>query len=270
MSLSRIFKGQDGFKPEKLVKVPSDAQGQWEQASLTRPLPPNPPADQSPEQNLRQQGNGYPEEQETEVPPVNNGIADTTNSQGMNSNGHIDVPAAAAEPPPPAPPPPDLDKIREEAFSLGVQEGYKQAEADFGSGLSALTLVCDQLNTIRETILKNSKSEIIDLIISLSEKIIRHSVTEQNQTIIDTVEEALSQAIRSSEFYIYLNPEDFEIIKNREEDFISGVNGLENIIIKTATDIERGGCRIESENCTVDATLASQLSIIQEEVKKQG
>ena len=48
---------------------------------------------------------------------------------------------------------------------------------------------------------------------------------------------------------------------------------LINLVIKKDPGIERGGCKVESENCTVDATIASQFDIIRERVKgrlKQG
>ena len=164
---------------------------------------------------------------------------------------------------------PDLETIQQEAFEAGVEQGRKQAEEDFGSTLSALTQLCDQLNTIRETILKNAKDEIIELVLALSEKIIRHSVTEQHQTVIHTVESAISQAVKSGEFYIYVNPEDLNIIQERAAQFVAGVNGLENIIVKSDATIERGGCKVESENCTVDATIGSQFKVLQKSLKQE-
>ena len=169
----------------------------------------------------------------------------------------------------PVPPLPDIETIQQEAFNAGVEQGRKQVEEDFGSTLSALTQLCEQLNTIRETILKNAKDEIIELVLTLSEKIIRHSVTEQHQTVIHTVESAISQAVKSGEFYIYVHPDDLNIIQERATQFVAGVNGLDNVIVKSDATIERGGCKVESENCTVDATISSQFKVLQKSLKQE-
>ncbi|MEE4165778.1 MAG: FliH/SctL family protein, partial [Desulfocapsaceae bacterium] len=162
-----------------------------------------------------------------------------------------------------------IEELQKEAYDAGLKQGVKQAQTDFGSAQTALTLLCDQLSTIRETILKNSKDEMVELVIALSEKIIRHSVTEQHQTIVDTVDSAIHQAVKSSEFYIYVHPEDLSIIQDHTQSFISGLNGLENIVVKADPGIERGGCRIESDNSTVDATIGSQFAVLKDSIREK-
>lgn len=103
-----------------------------------------------------------------------------------------------------------------------------------------------------------------DLVITIAEKIIRHSVTAQDDTIVSTVEESIRQAVKSSEFYICLNRADYSVIKEKSPELVNKISGLEHLFIKIDDGIEPGGCIIESDNCTVDATIASQLQIIQD------
>ena len=96
---------------------------------------------------------------------------------------------------------------------------------------------------------------------------------DEISTIIETVEEAIHSAVRSDEFYVYVHPDDLAVVLDKSPEFIAGLNGLNNLVIKKDPGIERGGCKVESENCTVDATIASQFDIIRERVKgrlKQG
>ena len=74
--------------------------------------------------------------------------------------------------------------------------------------------------------------------------------------------------MRSSEFAVYLHPDDMAVIKERVPEFVASLNGLEQIAVKSDTTIEQGGCRIESDTCIVDATVASQLGIISEQLKQ--
>ena len=162
----------------------------------------------------------------------------------------------------------DLDAAVEKAYNSGVQAGMERMESDHGLSVKTLQSICEQLSTIRETILKNSMSELRELVLLISEKIIRHSIASQKDTIIQTVDEAIHHAVKSDEFIIYVNPDDYITIKTKSSDFISSVSGLENIIVQSDATIDRGGCLIESSNCTVDATLASQLEVIAESLQE--
>ena len=255
MSLSRCFQDNGSFTPKSLFSGSAKEKADWTPAAV-------------------------PTTEQTELPPEEE-FSTVTHQASGPSDEKTAAPAGVEVPrdeiqqeidsvPPEAPAVmPDIESIQKEAYEAGIKQGLKQAQADFGSAQTALTLLCDQLSSIRETILKNSKDEMVELVIALSEKIIRHSVTEQNQTVIDTVESAIHQAVKSSEFYIYVHPDDLSIIQDRSQAFISGLNGLDNIVVKPDSSVGRGGCRVESDNCTVDATISSQFKVLQEHILKK-
>ncbi|PHR29451.1 MAG: hypothetical protein COA36_04440 [Desulfotalea sp.] len=151
----------------------------------------------------------------------------------------------------------------------GIQEGTKKAADDFGSAVKALTTCCQQLDSVRETIISNSSTELKEFVLLIAEKILRISLKEQDLTIVATIEEALSRAVRSDEFTIFIHPDDYQIVSDKSADFISGVSGLSKIVIKTDSKIEKGGAKIESENCIIDATIISQFETIREELHKE-
>lgn len=252
MSLSKVFKDRGSFQPKNLAPSPKKPVKDWQ------PAPP-PDSVQDAQHAEVEETDSSSNDIQTALPDSDTDIGDDTPAQEPQST--IEEPEA--------PEIPDSATLQEEAYDAGVVQGLKQAEKDFGSTFKAMSQICDQLNVIRETILKNSKNEMVELVLALSEKIIRHSVTEQNQTIIDTVETAIHQAVKSSEFYIYLHPDDMLIIQEHSQKFTSGLNGLDNIIVKADPLVERGGCKVESDNCTVDATIASQFKVLQDSIRKE-
>jgi flagellar assembly protein FliH len=159
----------------------------------------------------------------------------------------------------------DLDLIRREALDAGVLKGRQQAEEDFGACGRALRATIEQLSGLHETILRNNSHEMHTMVMAIAEKVIRHSLSsEQSQTILATIEDAIRFAVKSEEFEIRINPDDLEVIKNKKQEIIDEISGLNNITFKGDNSIERGGCRLESVNCTVDATIGSQLQVIEE------
>ena len=284
MNLSKVYSTQETFEPEDIVRaklkgpmifgtIMADKLRNEEQQS--NDFKPSPPAkkiedeeNQDSSEKREQQTAAAPAMPENKNPALGEAVAEPAPAQ---------VKKAPVAPPPPPPPPPlpgvpveEVEQMVAESYQRGLQEGMQQAEADFGSATKSLLLICQQLDTLRETILQNSVGEMRDLVLVIAEKIIRHSVQDQNSTIVETVEEAIHKAVRSDEFYIYVNPDDFETVASRSEELISGLNGLNNIVVKRDRSVERGGCRIESENCTVDATLASQLEIVGNHLKQRN
>jgi len=160
----------------------------------------------------------------------------------------------------------DIEAIEQNAFTSGIEAGRKQAEEDFENSAKTLLCICKELDALRETILRNSTGEMKELVLAISEKIIRHSVHNQEETIVETLKDAINLAVKSDEFLIQVHPEDLEILSKKKEEIIDSISGLDNIVLKADATLERGGCKLESTCCTVDASMASQIKIIHESV----
>jgi flagellar assembly protein FliH len=271
MNLSKVYSTQDTFQPEDIIRVKLAEPAFFNQSVISS----------------GQTGRGFERQELTAEPPRQKTVPEnstepksTKEPERPTGETHAKLPEqeqqkTAAPPPPkekkitpPAPPPGipqhEVDRLVAKAYEKGVAEGLQQAEHDFGSATASLTLICQQLDTLRETVIHNSVGEIQNLVIAIAEKVIRHSVREQSQTIVETVEEAIQKAVKSGEFYIYVNPDDHAVIAAKADELIAGMNGLNNIVVKKDASVGRGGCRVESDNCTVDGTITSQLEIIRD------
>ncbi len=263
MSLSKYYKDSSSFKPENLVQSNAPDQTGWK-SKAKPPTDPFKPGEVNPPQATN----------------------DTTTANSSNLDNIVkDPPPPAPLVPPkgsiptevPSPKPVDLSNYVSlenaeakalESYQQGLQEGLVKATEDFGSALKTLTTMCEQLDTIRETIIANSSDELTEFALLIAEKIIRTSLKDQDHSIIATIQEALSRAVKSDEFTIFIHPDDYQIIADKSADLIAGISGLSNIVIKTDPTIEQGGAKIESENCIIDATVASQFETIRDEICK--
>ena len=158
----------------------------------------------------------------------------------------------------------DLEQVRQKAYAEGVIEGRRLVDEYFGTCAKSMLQASKQLDHLHETILQNNTRKMHLLVMDIAEKIIRHSLQKQSDTILATIEEAIRLAVKSEEFEIRVNPEDLEVIKQKKKELIDEISGLNNIVLKADRAIERGGCLLESVNCTVDATITSQLQMIDE------
>ncbi len=274
MSLSKYYTNSKSFQPEELLKREEKRASGWQPSQTTEQIPFQPqqrPAASEPKE-IPQALTPDPKPPVAESTSPSKQLAETTQQKVVEE-----------KPPPPLPAQQAIDlsnylelsvantKI-DEAYEKGVQAGLQTAketaEQDFIDATKALFIACQQLDTVRETIISNSREELQEFALSIAERILRFSVREQDQTIIATIEEALQRAVRSDEFVAYINPEDYDTVTENAAEIIAGLSGLNKIVIKKDATIERGGAKIESDNCTIDATITSQLDIIREEVRK--
>lgn len=247
MSLSKVFKHSTSFVPKQLLPNQGDSSlSMWQDMTIEESSRKNTPesfATAPPQEDKKRPEQQTGQSGEEEKTSVSETVAPPENA-----------PAPAI----------DLKMIREQAFSEGVLEGRRQADEDFGSCAFTLRSACNQLTNLHETILRNNLQEMHNLVMIIAEKIIRHSLAEQSKTILATIEDAIRLAVKSEEFQIRISPEDLEILKQKKKEIIDEISGLDNIVLKTDSSIERGGCILESTNCTVDATIGSQLQVIRE------
>ncbi len=266
MNLSKVFKKSDSFTPEKILPADSKGTPVWKDLVASKKTPAHfTPSPTNTSQSEPTPPSVDPKDKVNKEPIYETDIsAPAQTPENVDENIETD----------PRPPEPeieqiDIESISQEAYNQGYQEALKNAEEDFTSSTKALVIACQEINHIRETILNNSMAEMQDLVLKISEKILRCSVTTQHETIIKTVEEALRQAVKSDEFVIKVHPDDFEIITTKAEEYISTLNGLENIIVTPDASINKGGCEVESSNCTVDATIDIQLEAIKNAIKNK-
>ncbi len=290
MSLSRYYKRTDSFQQEQMVKGSVIQKEGWKPLATRPPTFFVPQSEEIPQTVFPTTAEPDQTEEQTQItpqpePPVavpEEGAdnADRIAQQAASETAGPDFPLPPDfHEPAPSSPQPEIDLSQyiaiseaqqqmESAYQEGLQNGIKQAEEDYGSAVAALNNICTQLNTLQETIIRNSSGELLEFALAITDRILRFSVANQDKTIVATIEEALQRAIRSEEFTIYLHPEDMDIVRQKSGDIVAGISGLDNILLKSDPAIERGGARLESDNCTIDATIASQFETIRDEILK--
>lgn len=278
MSLSRYYRNSDSFQPEEIVKLDGDRGPAWKPlprsedrafaagSLLTEddlPAGPakqaSPPSPASAAPKVSQAPDPTPPRSDPQKSP-------SPPKEKIDLSNYIDISTA--------------EQQKKQAYQQGIEKGRaeerrkadeesRRAEEDLAAAGRALLQACKQLDTLRETLIANSSREIIDFILAISERIVRTMVQEQDATIVATIEEALRQAVRSEEFAIFLHPGDYDAVAAKASDIVAGISGLNNIVLRKDKTIERGGAKIESDNCTIDATISGQFEIIREEVRKK-
>jgi flagellar assembly protein FliH len=256
MSLSKFYRNSDSFQAKSVLdkKEAADNSPVW--GSIVKDEPAAVPQETTTEETL-------PEVLDTVETPVTDPVTEPIiDAPPLEELSPVEIPASPVQPEVTV----DIGIIEQNAFASGIEAGKKQAEEDFENSAQTLLCICTELDALRETILRNSSGEMKELVIAISEKIIRHSVSEQNETIIATIKDAINLAVKSDEFEIQVNPDDLAVIQKFKQEILDSISGLDNIVLKPDPSLERGGCKLESSSCTVDASMTSQIKVIHDSI----
>lgn len=170
----------------------------------------------------------------------------------------------------PLQPVPDIEEVKAKAYEQGRLEAEQAMESGLQQTLRAFTNACDEVDTLHQNLLEQSRGDMINLVIALSKKIIGRELTTGRDIIVDTLERAIELAIKHNEYDIWLHPDDLETAEKVVPKMISSVKKLEHITLKTDPSITRGGCKLDSNICTVDATIEAQLETAWEFLEEKG
>lgn len=258
MSLSKVYKDTASFVPEQILpRQGLPLEPAWQDMVAVHPSRNESHGTFTPDKTDGSRVSSAKNPANTSLPAEEL----TEGKSSLSADLPTEVEGDKEKPPVPAI---DLELIRKKAFTEGVLEGRRQADEDFGSSADTLRTACEQLAHLHETILRNNTGEMHTLVMEIAEKIIRHSIEEQSETILATIKDAIHLAVKSDEFQIRVNPKDLEILKGKKKEIIDEISSLDNIVLKADSTIGRGGCLLESVNCSVDATIGSQLQLIKE------
>jgi len=160
----------------------------------------------------------------------------------------------------------NIETIRKEAHAQGRQEALAEIEQErqhlltnLQKGAAALQDACMEVDRLRSQLFEQSREDIINLVISLARKIINREITTDRQAIVRSVQTAFDLAMKNDEYDIWLHPDDLTVVEEMIPELISSVQQLKHITLKTDPEITPGGCRLDSDICTVDATIEAQL-----------
>ena len=206
-----------------------------------------------------------PRPEDTELPPE---IDHKTSQPSIEEEQTVLPPELASEPeqPPPASPEPDIDiqALQQEAYDQGVADCSANQQQKIELAINAFHQACQKIDTLRQSLLERYRSDIINTVIGLSQKVIDQELVTNRNVVAKTLENALQQAIACDEFIVTVHPDDLNAVEHTKPEIMTRIHGLKNIIIQTDQEVTRGGCLIESKTCSVDATITTQLESAQE------
>ncbi len=151
---------------------------------------------------------------------------------------------------------------RRQGYEEGYNEGREQIKQELQDIIENVNNFAKSEFEIKNRIVKSLHTDILDLVINISEKICRNQLIYDKQTLSNVVENAILQLKEKENVTIIVNPQMAEKIYAISDDMKEKIHTLESIKIIEDNSISPDGTIVESVGSRIDARVSAQIEQI--------
>jgi len=151
-------------------------------------------------------------------------------------------------------------------YDEGRAEGYHDGEDEVNRLVERMHKMLDSVMQRREDILRDTETQIVELVILMTRKVVKIISENQKSVIMSNVLAALKKVKGRGEVTLRVNLEDVKLTTEHVDDFIKRVENIKGITVVEDSAVEKGGCIVETDFGAIDARISSQLTELENKV----
>ncbi len=159
-----------------------------------------------------------------------------------------------------------MEAARKQGYKEGHEEGFEAGKAEVQRLIEQLHSIISRAIEKRNQIIDESESQIINLVLQISKKVIKVISENQKNVVINNVIQSLRKLKSRGDVIIRVNLEDVQLTSDHVKDFMRMVENVKSITVLEDSTVDKGGCIIETDFGQIDARISSQFSEIEEKI----
>lgn len=146
----------------------------------------------------------------------------------------------------------ECEKLKEQA----QREGY---EAGYAEWIDKIAEIETEIQKVRSDLEKM----LVPVALKAAKKIVGREIELSEETIVDIVSNALKAVAQHKKITIYVNKRDLAILDAHRSRIKQIFESLEALSIRERSDINPGGCVIETEGGIINAQIENQWRVLE-------
>ncbi len=158
----------------------------------------------------------------------------------------------------------DAQSIKEVAKQEGYNEGLNQAKKD----IEDLREKFSEFYNYKDEVFQKVSECIMDISVEIAKKIINKEIETDKNAIISIIKGVVEEVNKTEDkITLKVMPKDVELVRDKLPELFSGDYYEAKILVVPDNNIKDGGVIVETSNGIIDATIATQLAIIEKALK---
>jgi flagellar assembly protein FliH len=159
------------------------------------------------------------------------------------------------------------EQARLEGYLAGQAEGRTAGHAQMAHEAARLHALAEAFSTQIAMADELISQQILDLAVDLAQAILKSTLTLRPELILPIVKEAVRYLpVLHAPALLYLNPDDAVLVKDKIGDELTKMGWL----LTEDTQLEAGGCRVDTANNQIDAALPTRWQRLLAALGKHG
>ncbi|GAA0178083.1 hypothetical protein SH2C18_11970 [Clostridium sediminicola] len=155
----------------------------------------------------------------------------------------------------------------EQGTTLGYEAGFNKALEDIQAQKEGVTELLMQAEVERKKMLSNIEDDVIEMVMSIAEKVTKISIEDNYEKILPMIKYALNDMVNRERIILKANSKNMEILKNNEKQ-LKSICPSANFTFLEDNTLDTTECIIDSETETIDLDIQTQISNILKEFAK--
>ena len=176
----------------------------------------------------------------------------------------------------------EAQRVREEAYQLGYdegkrqgceegrrqglaegrQEGLEEGRRQLQRTLEAADRILEEVTTARDDVLRTMESQVVGLVLAVAAKIVRERAAVDHGVALRAVREAVDQLGTRELVKIRVSPADLAALRAHWRERYAGQPAERDVELIGDGRIEPGGCVVETRTAVIDAQVGVQLGAV--------
>jgi flagellar assembly protein FliH len=157
-----------------------------------------------------------------------------------------------------------------QAYDLGMIEGEKRAfddkKADLEARLAQFDELLQKFNDVKVNLLQQNEVHLMHLVFKIAEKIAMHEVIGNKESIANFIRQVTESLAVDDRVNVHVSKDDFTFIEETRAKLEKQSGTFEKVKLISEADMTPGGCVIESNFGTIDATVEQRVAKVWEAI----
>lgn len=154
-----------------------------------------------------------------------------------------------------------------QGYEKGLEEGRARGEEEYRASIERADAAKKEYKKMRDMLYQSCEQDMVRLAIDIARKIIGTRMEEDEKTYLQIAKKALSEVKGQKGIKLRCSSHDYPIAVANKDYLLSGLDGVDDIIIIEDMFLSRGSCIIDSDAGGIDGSVDTQIDKIKNAFK---
>tara|TARA_B100000315_G_scaffold106964_1_gene98139 strand:- start:1111 stop:1866 length:756 start_codon:yes stop_codon:yes gene_type:complete len=162
-----------------------------------------------------------------------------------------------------------VSEIEKSAYENGKQKAFEDSKQKLEPIIDMFQQKINELIEFKKELFIKSEKEVLELAVSLAQRVIHHEVRTQNDIILGVIKSATKKILGREQIFIRIHPDDMEYVLQNKPKLKDELKDLPQVSFKEDTSINKGGCIIDTMYGSIRATLDEEFEELVKHLEKE-